>query len=284
MGYRVRDGESRSQSAGDDGEWRLRYRVTDRTQNNDSIEFVPTINGHPLPDHSQILHIGVPNPSISIQPSTVHTGAEIVITGENLGRFHSGYWLGILEDDRMIRLTDPDGSAVIEYGDGSARDKPQRTAAGRTLAARSGNAGSFRIRSRFPVYEADRYRQGQAALELQLFNNLNEPVPGAVASITHTYSRPRPTPVPQYVPTATPPPVFIPTPAPTRTPPPTPAPVPTVTPSPTPTPAITITDGATGPPQAIDHRLVTVTAAADGRSVEKPAASDRPQRGDILSD
>ena len=189
VGYRVRDGESRSQSAGDDGEWRLRYRVTDRTQNNDSIEFVPTINGHPLPDHSQILHIGVPNPSISIQPSTVHTGAEIVITGENLGRFHSGYWLGILEDDRMIRLTDPDGSAVIEYGDGSARDKPQRTAAGRTLAARSGNAGSFRIQSRFPVYEADRYRQGQAVLELQLFNNLNEPVPGAVASITHTYSR-----------------------------------------------------------------------------------------------
>ena len=242
--------------------------MTERTQNNDSIEFAPTINGHPLPDHSRILHIGVPSPTISISPSTVHTGAAITITGQNLGRFHSGYWLGILEDDRMIRLTDPDGSAVIEYGDGSTRDQPQPTAAGRTLSARSGNTGAFRIQSRFPVYEADRYRQGQAALELQLFNNLNEPIPGALVGITHTYSRPQPTPVPQYVPTATPPPVFMPTPAPTRTPPPTPALVPNATLEPTPTAAVTITDGAAGPPQPVDHRLVTATAAADGRSVE----------------
>ena len=302
VGYQVRGGDGNQQSATADGAWSALYRITSRTENNDRIEFLPTINGHPLPAYSSILNISVPNPALSIEPATVHTGAVVTITGRHLDKFREGYQIVIVDGDHIIKLADPDGEAQIydtvpsenEAGDDDAAGnrtkaeplRPQRTKAGRAIYARSGRDGTFSVTTRFPEYEANKYRNGTAELELQIYNSRDEPIPGATTRVTHTYGRPDPTPTPVYVPTPTPPPVFAPTP--TALPTPTPAPTlgPTAIPTPTPLPSQSAagTDqeraAAISPPFPIDHNRVQATPAADGRSVGGigMAATGRTQR------
>ena len=142
---------------------------------------MPTINGHLLPAYSAILNISVPNPALSIEPATVHTGAMVTITGRNLSKFRDDYQIAIVDGDHVVRLTDPDGEAliydIIPAENAEAETPPlrrQRTQAGRVIYARSGRNGTFSITTQFPEYEAGRYRDGAADLELQIYNSLGE--------------------------------------------------------------------------------------------------------------
>lgn len=296
VGYQVRGGTSSQQSATADGTWGALYRITSRTENNDRVEFLPTINGHPLPAYSAILNISVPNPELTIEPATVHTGAVVTITARHLDKFREDYQIVIIDGDHIIRLTDPDGQAKIydtipsenaagnEDGDEAEPLRPQRTKAGRAIYARSGRDGTFSITTRFPEYEGNKYRNGTAELELQIYNSLREPIPGATARVTHTYGRPEPTPTPVYVPTPTPPPVFVPTPTAAPTPTPAPTLAPTAMPTPTPQPVASAVgeerSTAIAPPFPIDHNRVQATPAADGRSVQlvwpRPVGANAP--------
>lgn len=274
VGYQIRQGDSREQSASSDGRWKTVYRITDRTTKEQSIHFIPTINGHPLPKYATVLHLAVPNPQITVTPTEVSTGAEITITARHLNRYYTDFWFGIIDGDHEIRLSDPDGEAVIYDSDepepGDARQQP--TEAGQTIYARSGANGAFTIKTDFPEYEAISYTDAQKGMVLQLYNNLGEPIPGATAEITHTYSRLQPQPVPQPSPTPTPAPYYdpTPTPAPTPIPLPTPLPTPTAEPAPEPTPnpydpnALAV---ATAAPHPIDHQQVSVEPAPNGRSL-----------------
>ena len=276
VGYQIRAGDSREQSASSDGRWKTVYRITDRTSKDQSIHFIPTINGHPLPRYATVLHLAVPNPQITITPTEVFNGAEITITARHLNRYYTDFWFGIIDGDHMIRLTDPTGEAIIYGSDepepGDERQQP--TEATQTIYARSGANGAFTIKTDFPEYEAISYTDAKKGMVLQLFNNLNQPIPGATAEITHTYSRLQPKPAPQPEPTPTPAPYYDPTPTPAPTPVPIAAPPPTPTPADTPTPQPTPASHdpnalavATAAPHPIDHRQVSVEPSPNGRSL-----------------
>lgn len=152
----------------------------------------------------------MPNPALSIEPATVHTGAVVTITGRHLDKFREGYQIVIVDGDHIIKLADPDGEALIydavpsenaAVDEDEARNRtkaeplrPQRTKAGRAISARSGREGTFSVTTRFPEYEANKYRNGTAELELQIYtagtSRFRGPPPG-LPTPTASRSRPR---------------------------------------------------------------------------------------------
>ena len=221
-----------------DGNWKLQYRIDPEDSVGKTIQFTPTIGGQKLDQLAIYLTVGIAAPKIEFLPNSLESGQQAVITASNLIRFTSGYSLAITHYDSPLFIKDP---------------KTRRTA-----RFASDTNGGFTATVTFPDFEALSYIDNAAKIDIQLYNPRNEPVPGAIITITHLLTTPEPTPPappwwPTRQPTLTPVPLKF-------GPPPTPTPRP---PTPTPPPPPTIPIG----PGPVDHREVTLTPASDGQSV-----------------
>ena len=268
VGYRV-EGQKEWSTASADGQWQDTFRLKEGAADEREIEFVPTINGHTMPELARRLTLSVTEPELAITPTEVETGTPVTITASNLTGWTAGWWLGITRDGNR-------GLVLADHETGDA------------FTGTANGDGEFSETLRFPEYEADEYDEGNAAIiTVQLYNSAGEAVPGAVIELTHR--RPEPTQERKLPPTVTPipaspyKPAFV-----TRT---GPTPTPPIRPTVSVTPLPTRPAGWTGGPDqslptAVDHSTVLSKADQDGRTIRlewTPATGSNPPTGYVIT-
>ena len=251
-----------------DGSWQHLFRMEGNIEEGLIVEFVPTINGHEMPDLAETLTIGVATPQLSVEPGEIETGTIIKIRATGLRGFVGGYWLAITEGDSTFILTDG--------------------ATGQAFTATTDRAGTFEAEIAFPDWEAEEYGEDRTAfVELQLHNSIGEAIPNATIELRHripeeAVRKPQPKITVTPLPTSSAEGIYVTPTGPTPTPPGRPSVAVKALPT-----------RAAGPgdqedrsvPEPVDHSAVNIKAAPDGSWIQMewyPAGGSIPADGYVI--